>query len=238
MLRFKGRSILLAMLLAFVVSVTGLGAAFAATSDPYMTSYELGSSGYRYLYNNLSFDGGLIDVQYLEVGPSSDGVTPSYFDTQADAAAVEWSFIDDGSVYVVQIEAAPFNDGTGWLSRAEVYIQDVVTPTQFGSVSIQALNPNAIDPNSGEKAYVNLTLQINEDSPATYTSAGNVRYVLYDPADPRGVASADIYATTNANDYYEDDNRSYPTGTDGVYEMWENRLIDDYELIYCSADTG
>ena len=236
MLRFKGRSILLAVLLAFVVSVTGFGTAFAATSDPYMTSYELGTSGYVYTYDELEWDGTprSADV-YLMAGPSSDGETPSYFTTEADALAVEWSFIDDSSLHVVQFtETGADNWGDGWFAYAEVKILDCVTPTQFGAVSIQALNPDATDPNTGEKAYVNFTLQINEESPVTYISAANVGYIVYDPAGGFLQAYAD---TTSAGDFYETDLRTYPTIMDGVVEMLYSRLIGGYTY-YNVPDLG
>jgi hypothetical protein len=232
-LKGKARSLLLAVLLAFVVSVMGIGAAFAGTSDPFMTSYELGSRGYIYTYDDLRWTGNSPRVVTAELytGPSADGVTPSYFNTSADAEAVEWSFIDDGSVYVVEFtNTMALNDGNGWLAYAEVNIYDCVRPTQFGAVSIQALNPNATDPYTEEKAYVNFTIQINEED-QKYTRAVHIGYQVWDPAGgpPNPLQG---YATTETNDFHETGRRTYPTVMDGVVRMLMNGWIGLYVPVY------
>jgi hypothetical protein len=230
-LQMKSRRIFVAMVMAVFMAALMAASAFAATSDPYMTSYELGASGYVYTYDDLPWAGRAPRTAsaYLTAGPSADEETPSYFDSEADALAVKWSFIDDRSVYVVQFtDKGAYQDTGGWVAYAVVEIFDSVTPTQFGAVSIQALNPNATDPHSGENSYVNFTLQINEEGTPAYTSAPHIGYQVWDPASG---TSAQVYTTTDANDFYEtlEPARTYPNLLDGVYDMKFNEfLIDDY----------
>jgi hypothetical protein len=224
---FKARGIFVTMLLAALMVVSTFGTVFAQTSDPYMMSYEeISSPYYKYTYDDLQWvsDDVRSASAQLIAGPAANFGTPSYFDTEEDALAVKWSFIDDSSVYVVQITPSALNDGIGWLAYAEVDIFDSVTPTQFGAVSIQALNPNAIDPNTGENAYVNFTLQINEEDPL-YTKVPNIGYQIWDPGSG---TSLQAYSTTITGDFYETDTRSYPTVMDGVVEMLYNQLIGAY----------
>jgi hypothetical protein len=227
---FKTRSILVALFLAVFMAAS----ASAQTSDPYMTSYfqDPDTGAYVYTYDELEWvsDDVRSTNATLLTGPSSDGVTPSYFDSEADALAVEWSFIDDSSVHVVQFtDKGAYDDGTGWVAYAYVEIFDSVTPTQFGSVSIQALNPNATNPYVNDKTYVNFTLQINEDAdPATYTSVPHVGYQVWDPAS----GSLQTYATTITSDFYETDTRSYPDVMDGVVEMLYSRIIGGYTPVF------
>jgi hypothetical protein len=223
----KSRRIFVALMMAVFMAAMMAASAFATTSDPYMTSYELGPSGYVYTYDDLHWSGGVVTARLI-AGPSANGTTPSYFNNQADALAVEWSFINDSSVYVVQLNTGAENLGPGWRAYAEVEIYDIVTPTQFGSVSIQALNPNATDPDNGEKAYVNFTLQINEEKPE-YTSAAHVGYQIW---IPNTTSSNQAYATTITSDFYETDMRSYPTVMDGVVEMLYSSLINQYTPFY------
>jgi hypothetical protein len=190
-------------------------------------SYEFGPNGnYVYTYDNLQWDPSIprsASVS-LTAGPSANqGATPSYFNSEADALAVEWSYINDNSVSVVQFtDIGAFNDGTGWAAYAVIEIFDSVTPTQSGSVSIQALNPHATNPATGLSAYVNFTLQINEEGTPAYTAASQIEYQIWNPGS--GIPNA-VFATTNASDFNETDTRTYPTVMDGVVEMLYGGLI-------------
>jgi hypothetical protein len=231
---FKKRGIFAAMLLAALMVTSVAGSAFAQTSDPYMMSYEQisGSPYYQYTYDNLQCDASTPRTAeaYLIAGPATSYDLPSYFNTEEDALAVKWSFIDDSSVYVVQFsDTVAYQDivSGGWVAYAVVDIFDSVTPTQFGSVSIQALNPNATDPDSGENAYVNFTLQINEDgTPPAYTSVPHIGYQVWDPGNIG--TSFQAYATTSTTDFYETDTRTYPTVMDGVVQMLYQKIIGAY----------
>jgi hypothetical protein len=194
-------------------------------------SYEFGPNGnYVYTYDNLQWDPSIPRSigAILTAGPSSNIFIPSYFDSEEDALAVKWSFIDDGSVYAVQFtDKGAYDDGTGWVAYAVVEVFDNVIPTQFGSVSVQALNPNATDPYTGDLPYVNFTLQINEEGTPAYTSALHVGYQIWDPVSGTPLQA---YATTITNDFYETDTRTYPTVMDGVVEMLYGRLIGGYTV--------
>jgi hypothetical protein len=107
-----------------------------------------------------------------------------------------------------------------WVADAVVEFAD---PHEFGSITIKALNPS---PNSfGASAY--FTFVVNELTPS-YTRAIDVDLRVYDPAGAVNTATVNV----NSNDFYETDQRSYPTIFDGVVEALYARIIDRYTPRY------
>jgi hypothetical protein len=214
---------LLAILLAIALALSfgaafGTTNAFAATSDPNMTSNDPISGSNPGPSNSwFTYLPSVGATQTLHAIPADSNYLPTGFDSPADANGVIWSIVTDGNITSAGFTGQGNNAnlyGYGYEAFANVVIKD---STEFGAVCIQAVNP-ATD------AAVDFTIVQNEQaSPPTYTSVQKVNLQIFDPSS--GTPNHDN-VTVNSNDYYETFTRTYPTGVDSIYEAWLNGVID------------
>lgn len=193
---------LLAVTLAAVMSLAVQAPAFAATDDPNMTAYE---TPYTTMIN-----AGTADTVYLMAVPANSSYVATTFDTEADAAAVEWSVVA-GSTAGVSVDedsimGLDLGDGT-IVSYAEVNVAANATP---GAASIEAKNPET-------GAAMNFTVVVN----GTDTAKNNITYKYYNQTDAN--TNTELLTVSNmtvaGTDYYG--NTSYPSALDGVFKTWQ-----------------
>ena len=193
---------LLAVTLAAVMSLAVQAPAFAATDDPNMTAYE---TPYTTMIN-----AGTADTVYLMAVPANSSYVATTFDTEADAAAVEWSVVA-GSTAGVSVDedsimGLDLGDGT-IVSYAEVNVAANATP---GAASIEAKNPET-------GAAMNSTVVVN----GTDTAKNNITYKYYNQTDAN--TNTELLTVSNmtvaGTDYYG--NTDYPSALDGVFKTWQ-----------------
>ena len=193
---------LLAVTLAAVMSLAVQAPAFAATDDPNMTAYE---TPYTTMIN-----AGTADTVYLMAVPANSSYVATTFDTEADAAAVEWSVVA-GSTAGVSVDedsimGLDLGDGT-IVSYAEVNVAANATP---GAASIEAKNPET-------GAAMNFTVVVN----GTDTAKNNITYKYYNQTDAN--TNTELLTVSNmtvaGTDYYG--NTDYPSALDGVFKTWQ-----------------
>lgn len=207
---------LLAVTLAAVMSLAVQAPAFAATDDPNMTAYET-------QYTNM-VNAGTADTVYLMAVPANSSYVATTFDTEADAAAVEWSVVA-GSTAGVSVDedsimGLDLGDGT-IVSYAEVNVAANATP---GAASIEAKNPET-------GAAMNFTVVVN----GTDTAKNNITYKYYNQTDAN--TNTELLTVSNmtvaGTDYYG--NTSYPSVLDGVFKTWQMTQSSDKQLLYPSV---
>lgn len=193
---------LLAVTLAAVMSLAVQAPAFAATDDPNMTACETPYT--------TTVNAGTADTVYLMAVPANSSYVATTFDTEADAAAVEWSVVA-GSTAGVSVDensvmGLDMGDGT-IVSYAEVNVAANATP---GAASIEAKNPET-------GAAMNFTVVVN----GTDTAKNNITYKYYNQTDAN--TNTELLTVSNmtvsGNDYYG--NTSYPSALDGVTKTWQ-----------------
>lgn len=193
---------LLAVTLAAVMSFAVQAPAFAATDDPNMTAYET-----QY---TTTVNAGTADTVYLMAVPANSSYVATTFDTEADAAAVEWSVVAGStagvSVNENSVMGQDLGDGT-IVSYAEVNVAANATP---GAASIEAKNPET-------GAAMNFTVVVN----GTDTAKNNITYKYYNQTDANtNIELLTVFnMTVEGTNYYG--NTSYPSALDGVTKTWQ-----------------
>lgn len=204
---------ILAATLAAAMAFAVQAPAFAATDDPNMTAYETPYT--------TTVNAGTADTVYLMAVPANSFYVATTFDTEADAAAVEWSVVA-GSTAGVSVDedsimGLDLGDGT-IVSYAEVNVAANATP---GAASIEAKNPET-------GAAMNFTVVVN----GTDTAKNNITYKYYNQTDAN--TNTELLTVSNmtvaGTDYYG--NTSYPSVLDGVFKTWQMTQSSDKRLDY------
>jgi hypothetical protein len=214
-LRFK---FLTGFFAAALVFAAGWGVVSAATSDPYVNTYEYNAVQEELIpRRTFIFANDALTTEIFFSPTSIDAATadPSYFDSEADAAAVTGEVLLDSPLSLnastnVDVIPTAFVDDD-WLAFIGVELSD---DASFGSLSVKLTNPGASAPDNS----FNVTILRQEADPPQYTSVGGIEVRLYDPG------STAVYASTGmtvANaDFHENPDRTFPTAMDGLFQAY------------------
>lgn len=198
-------SVILALAMVFSLSAV----AFAQTSDTNLTNYD---TNYSYTVKP-----GTAASINLMVVPATDRYVPTSFDSEADAAAVQWRVVP-GSTSGVSVDESSI---MGFEYEEDVIVSyasvDVSATAAVGAASIEAKNP-------ATGATMNFTIVVdNKTSPSA--SQGNVNYKFYDSSISNTNKLIERTVTVSGNDYYG--NTHYPSALDGVQKV----ITDNGDII-------
>jgi hypothetical protein len=211
--KFRGK--LLTALMAAVMMLSAAGAAFAATSDPYLGSYQL--EDYNNPWGTFVVENKETDVGFY-ISPKiiqDFNTPPTSFDNAIDAAGVKFNVILDTppSISSANVTITPYDvTGNGdWMALVDV---ELPSDGSFGSLSIEFTNPGAPGPDN----YTNVTIVRQEEEPWEYTTVNGIEARIYDPASTAFYGAVNM--TVDYIDFYETPLRSFPTALDGLFHAY------------------
>jgi hypothetical protein len=218
MARFKARSFLLAILLAFAISVAGFGTAFADTTDPYLGSYDLDPDMNPYPWGTFVVVTSADMVQFY-ISPKTIeelDAPPSYFSSEEDAMNIELDITLDAPPSIASadiIDVSPIDLGTNdWVALVTVEPSFDLT---FGSLTIKVTNPGSVS----DENYTNVTIVRQEEAdPPQETTICGIETRVYIPQGDNSYGVSRM--SVDRNDFHEDIDRSFPTELDGLFHPY------------------
>ncbi|MDR1513513.1 MAG: hypothetical protein LBS56_08540 [Propionibacteriaceae bacterium] len=194
---------------ALLLGLVGAPPAQAASTDPDMMAY----SNATFVINNYE-----ISVPGIQVGPTTDYSTKTYFSTEDDAETVSRTLVVDDGLTLTGATIVGQGSGAQWATGSTVTLPN---DGSYGAASVRFCNPLATGgtcPTASNWDTNGTNISIVRRASATIASVKNITVVVHIPSGPDPAPFADETIPSAA---FDEANWgiNYPTGFDAIVEM-------------------